>query len=96
MTSRSIPWRAFKDMWITSANESTSLNHLGREITTGLSAHEREVMLLMVEGLSNREIARQLSMTESAAKVHLHSVYEKLASNNRAALAVLVTPQPGP
>jgi DNA-binding CsgD family transcriptional regulator len=76
-------------MWITLANESTSMNHLGREITNGLSADEREVMLLMVEGLSNGEIARKLSMNESAAKVLLHSVYEKLASNNRAALAVL-------
>ena len=53
-------------------------------------------MLLVVKGLSNREIARHLNMTESTAKAHLHSIYEKIASNNRAALAVLVTPQPGP
>ena len=53
-------------------------------------------MLLVVKGLSNREIARQLNMTESTAKAHLHSIYEKIASNNRAALAALVTPQPGP
>ena len=53
-------------------------------------------MLLIVEGLSNREIACQLNMTESTAKAHLHSIYEKLASNNRAALAVLATQQRGP
>ena len=72
------------------------MNLVGREIPNGLSAHEREVMLLVVKGLSNREIARHLNMTESTAKAHLHSIYEKIASNNRAALAVLVTPQRGP
>ena len=84
------------DMWIALANESTSMNLAGREITSRLSDHEREVMLLIVEGLSNREIACQLNMTESTAKAHLHSIYEKLASNNRAALAVLATQQRGP
>ena len=83
-------------MWIALANESTIMNLVGREITSRLSAHEREVMLLVVKGLSNREIGRQLNMTESTATAHLHSIYEKIASNNRAALAVLVTPQPGP
>ena len=84
------------DMWIALANESTSMDLVGRQITSRLSDHEREVMLLIVEGLSNREIACQLNMTESTAKAHLHSIYEKLASNNRAALAVLATQQRGP
>jgi DNA-binding NarL/FixJ family response regulator len=83
-------------MWIALVNESTSMNLGGREITSKLSDHEREVMLLIVEGLSNREIACQLNMTESTAKAHLHSIYDKLASNNRAALAVLVTQQRRP
>src|SRR5215469_16413951 len=56
-----------------------------------LSAREREVMLLVVEGLSNKKIACQLNMSESTVKVHLHSIYRKLAINNRTMLAVLVT-----
>jgi DNA-binding NarL/FixJ family response regulator len=78
------------------ANESTNVNLVESEITSGLSAQEREVMLLIVEGLSNREIACQLKMTESTAEARVHSIYEKLASNNRAALAVRVTKQRGP
>ena len=58
-----------------------------------LSAREREVMLLIVEGLSNREIARQLNMSESTVKVHLRSIYRKLAINNRTTLAVLAAQQ---
>ena len=55
-----------------------------------LSGREREVMLLTVEGLSNKEIARRLNMSESTVKVHLRSIYRKLAVNNRTKLAVLV------
>jgi DNA-binding NarL/FixJ family response regulator len=51
------------------------------------------VVLLIVEGLSNKEIARQLNMSESTVKVHLHSIYRKLAINNRTTLAVLVAQQ---
>lgn len=58
-----------------------------------LSAREREVMLLIVEGLSNKEIARQLNMSESTVKAHLHSIYRRLAINNRTTLAVLVAQQ---
>ena len=55
-----------------------------------LSHREREVMLLTVEGLSNKEIARRLNMSENTVKVHLHHIYRKLAINNRTNLAVLV------
>jgi RNA polymerase sigma factor (sigma-70 family) len=58
-----------------------------------LSARERKVMLLIVEGLSNREIARRLNMSESTVKAHLRSIYRKLAINNRTTLAVLVAQQ---
>ena len=54
-----------------------------------LSAREREVMLLIVAGLSNKEIARQLNMSESTVKGHLHSIYRRLAINNRTTLALL-------
>jgi len=58
-----------------------------------LSAREREVMLLVVEGLSNKETAHQLNMSESTVKVHLHSIYRKLAINNRTQLAAVAAPR---
>ena len=54
-----------------------------------LSAREREVMLLVAEGLSNKDIARRLEITDGTVKVHLHCIYEKLGIRNRTLLAVL-------
>ena len=54
-----------------------------------LSAREREVMLLVAEGLSNEEIARRLEISDGTVKVHLHCIYEKLGIRNRTLLAVL-------
>jgi len=52
-----------------------------------LSSREREVMLLICRGLSNKEIASQLKLPEGSVKVHLHNVFVKMAMRNRAALA---------
>ena len=54
-----------------------------------LSAREREVMFLAAEGLSNKEIARRLEISDGTVKVHLHCIYEKLGIRNRTLLAVL-------
>ena len=51
---------------------------------------EREVMRLAAEGLGNKAIARQLSVSEGTIKLHLHNVYRKLGINSRFALAALV------
>ena len=55
-----------------------------------LSVREREVMLLAAKGLPNKEIARELKVTEGTIKLHLHSVYRKLGVKGRFALAVRV------
>jgi DNA-binding CsgD family transcriptional regulator len=55
-----------------------------------LSAREREVMLLVAEGLSNKEVARRLNMSESTTKTHLQSIYRKLAIHHRTMLVALV------
>jgi LuxR family maltose regulon positive regulatory protein len=48
-----------------------------------LSARELEVLALVAEGLSNREVADRLHIAESTVKSHLNSVYGKLAVDNR-------------
>jgi two-component system, NarL family, nitrate/nitrite response regulator NarL len=45
------------------------------------------VMLLVVDGLSNKEVARRLNISEGTVKVFLHSIYQKVSVNNRTALA---------
>ncbi len=48
-----------------------------------LSAREREVLVLLAEGRTNREIAASLSVTLATVKSHLVRVYAKLDANNR-------------
>jgi DNA-binding NarL/FixJ family response regulator len=46
-------------------------------------------MLVVSEGLSNKEIARRLDLTEGTVKIHLHNIYDKLGVPNRTALTAL-------
>ena len=55
-----------------------------------LTAREYEIAGLVAEGLSNKHICRQLSISEGTVKVHLHNMYEKLQISNRTVLAALM------
>ncbi|OSQ38557.1 response regulator [Thalassospira mesophila] len=48
-----------------------------------LTNREREVLALLTKGLSNKEIAKQLSVREITVKVHLTGIFKKLGAANR-------------
>ena len=48
-----------------------------------LTSREREVLVLLAEGRSNREIAAALSVTLATVKSHLVRIYAKLEASNR-------------
>lgn len=54
-----------------------------------LTERERQIMHLVSEGLSNKEIARRLNVTDGTIKVHLHHIFQKLDISNRTSLAAL-------
>src|SRR4051795_8845342 len=54
-----------------------------------LTAREDEIAGLVAQGLSNKHIARALTISEGTVKIHLHNTYEKLGGLNRTSLAVL-------
>jgi two-component system nitrate/nitrite response regulator NarL len=56
-------------------------------LSTALTERERQIMHLVSEGQSNKEVGRQLTLCEGTVKVHLHHIYQKLAIRNRTALA---------
>jgi DNA-binding NarL/FixJ family response regulator len=53
----------------------------------GLSARELEVLGLVAEGLTNRQIAERLVISEHTAIRHVANVFRKLGVKNRAAAA---------
>jgi LuxR family maltose regulon positive regulatory protein len=53
-----------------------------------LSAREIEVLRLVIAGLSNREIARQLFISQGTVKTHIHNICGKLGAHNRTEAAV--------
>jgi non-specific serine/threonine protein kinase len=59
-----------------------------------LSAREEEVLRLVAEGLTNKEIARRLIVTENTVKTHVTSLFNKLGVDSRAR-AVAVAAQEG-
>lgn len=54
-----------------------------------LTEREQEVLELLVDGLSNQEIANKLSISHSTVKNHVSSVLSKLNANNRAEAVAL-------
>ncbi|SEN90510.1 response regulator [Actinacidiphila rubida] len=48
-----------------------------------ISAREREVLTLVADALSNRQIAARLGITEGTVKRHLRNVFEKLGAVSR-------------
>jgi two-component system nitrate/nitrite response regulator NarL len=54
-----------------------------------LTERERQIMRLVSEGLSNKQIGRRLNITDGTIKVHLHHIFQKLDVRNRTALAAL-------
>lgn len=67
----------------------------------GLTRRERDVLALLAKGCSNREISRQLYLSEKTVKAHLAAVFRKLGVTNRtqaamAALAMGLGPMPVP
>jgi len=55
-----------------------------------LTDRERQVIVRMLEGMSNREIAEAMSVGEETIKTHVSNIYRKLGISNRMELALYV------
>lgn len=60
----------------------------GKGMAQGLSAREIEVTSLLSEGLSNKEIARKLEISENTVSSHLAAIRRKLSLRNRTEIAL--------
>ncbi len=56
-----------------------------------LSPREREILLLISKGQSNKQIARELDIAETTVKIHVQHIFKKLDLSSRVQVAVLAT-----
>lgn len=83
-------WKAgMRQMLVDLRDDRARLVHLpaGSPLPAGLSPREAEVLRLVAAGMGNREIAGTLHLSESTVAKHLTSIFNKTASDNRAAAA---------
>jgi DNA-binding NarL/FixJ family response regulator len=67
------------------ARRRAESDHFIRKLTT----REQQIVVLVAEGLPNKNIARRIGLTEGTVKIHLHNIYGKLEVPNRTALTAL-------
>jgi LuxR family maltose regulon positive regulatory protein len=73
---------AFPDA-ILSPAEHTHTARLKAEMVEPLSEREIEVLSLIAEGLSNRQVAQRLVISPNTVRVHTANIYGKLGVANR-------------
>jgi RNA polymerase sigma factor (sigma-70 family) len=80
---------------LTSSDQAASreLTAVAEKSLTALTDRERQIMRLVSEGLSNKEIGRRLNIADGTIKVHLHHIFQKLDIGNRTVLATLAISQ---
>lgn len=64
-------------------SESSRSPNAGVAGAPNLTPRQQEILLLMAQGLQNRDIASTLGMLEGTVKVHVKSILQKLGVNNR-------------
>ncbi len=68
--------------------QTSEPNHL---TLAQLTPREQEVALAVGRGISNKEVAQELAITERTVKAHLGSIFEKLEVRDRLQLAILLS-----
>jgi len=59
-----------------------------RRVATILTERETEIMCMVAEGLTNRQIAEKLVLSTGTVKIHVHNIYSKLGVKNRVDLTL--------
>lgn len=77
------------DIVAAAIERETGRRSVGEQFERLLSAREREVVLLVAEGLPNKEVARRLNLSEGTVRIHVHNIYQKTGIGSRAALTAL-------
>jgi DNA-binding CsgD family transcriptional regulator len=70
--------------FVQSAVAERHSRHLHRvSVSAGLTPRQVEILRLVAEGCTNRQIARALTISEATARTHLANIYSRLGATNR-------------
>jgi DNA-binding CsgD family transcriptional regulator len=73
------------------SRKSKAARPLAESVLHQLSPAERDIALLVLEGWSNKEIARELGKSIRTVKTQLTSVYKKLSVRSRSRLLAMLS-----
>lgn len=84
------------EMWLSRRVFSQVLKHMQNHRLNdspmpeheGLTERQREIVACVARGLSNKQIGRQLGISPTTVKTHLHNIFERLEISGRTLLAL--------
>ncbi len=80
----------FSNLGVSRETSNTSTEVLKKDKNSyGLTERELDVLSLMVDGLTNPQIADKLVITRATAKAHVHSILQKLCATSRTQATVM-------
>ncbi len=80
------------ERWIPPVLSARALDLMARtpaKAEDALTPRERDIVLLVASGKSNKRVASELGIAESTVKLHVHSAFTKLSVANRVQLSLL-------
>jgi len=73
---------------VVAAKEQPTENRIATNSENGLTEREQEVLLLIADGMNNREIAEKLVISEKTVKTHVSNILSKLHLADRTQAAI--------
>lgn len=69
--------------WLNAVSSSAGVKAGSNAVDDNLTPREHEVLILLAEGLSNKQIAAKLTISEHTAKFHVNSILQKMDAQKR-------------
>ncbi len=76
-------WYSRKTLTKCILENNSSNNHFDHVSASNLTVREREILVLMASGCSNKEIADELCISGHTVKTHVYNIYRKLNVDSR-------------
>lgn len=73
--------------------ESTALPNIRARVHLGLTRRQQQLIPLIAQGLTNKEIAGQLNLSEQTVKTHIHRMLRRVGVGDRLAVVEMVRGQ---